>query len=382
MALQRLVVLHSSDELYGADQVLLEVLDALPPSVEAEVWLPSDMSHPRHPLCRVLAERGVSYRHVLLPVLRRHYLHPIGLARLLARTARLGSVLARSRPDVVYCTTSAVLLGAPVARLARVPAVLGHIQEVWADGERRVLQALALSCHQLITISQTTYRALPARAQKRARVVENATREPLFLTSPNSGPGPVRYVVASRWTARKGYRTLLQAWDQADCPGHLVILGGPPSGPIGLDVPQLVSRLTDPTSVSLIGEVSDIGPYLSESDVVVMPSDDPEGFGLVPVEGFARARPALVSDAGGLRDLVTHGVDGWVFPAGDVQSLSSLLRSLDRRQAAQAGLEGRRTYERRFTAASYATRWQHAVLPWLGERPPYRDGLAASMAGS
>ena len=51
MTRRTIVFLHPSDELYGADRVLLDTLDALPDDVSAQVWLPTDLTHPATPLC-------------------------------------------------------------------------------------------------------------------------------------------------------------------------------------------------------------------------------------------------------------------------------------------------------------------------------------------
>lgn len=369
----RMVVLHSSDETYGADRMLLEVLAALPPDIDAEVWLPSDVTHPERPLCEVLDRRGVPYRHALLPVLRRDLLTATGLARLLARTFRLGLLLIRSRPHIVYCATSATLLGAPVARLVGSAAVLLHVQEVWAGAEGRVLGSLARACHGVVSISAAVDAALPPGLRRRSVIVENAVPDRAGWRHATGGPGAVRYLIASRWSERKGYRTLFRAWEMAGCPGQLVVLAGPPPGSSAVDVPELVATLSDPDSVEVVGEVAELTPYLDAADVVLMPSDEPEGFGLVPVEGFARARPAVVSDAGGLSLVVSDGRDGWVFPAYDALALSRLLRSLDRDRCAEAGRVARQTFERRFASTGFASRWLLAVSPWLTVRVSDRE---------
>ena len=94
---------------------------------------------------------------------------------------------------------------------------------------------------------------------------------------------------------------------------------------------------------------------------MVVPSDQPEPFGLVAIEAFARGRPVVASDAGGLADIVTDGVDGWLFPPRDVAALTEVLRGLSRERVAVAGARARETYERRFTQARYAAAWSAAV---------------------
>ncbi len=359
----RLVFVHSSDEMYGADRILLDVHDALPPwhREHAEFWLPTDVPHGPTPLCAELERRGAVVRHVDLPVLRRAYRTPRALAGLARRWGRLARELRRARPALVYCSTSAVLAAAPAARAVGVPSVVGHVQEIWTPGDARVLGPLARACRALVAISEPVHAALPARLRGRATVVANATPEPERVLPLDGREGPLRFVVASRWNAWKGHRTLLAAWDLLDDPGELVVLGGPPPSGEAADVRALVAALRQPRAVRVVGEVPDPHPYVDEADVVVVPSDQPEPFGLVAVEAFARGRPVVASDGGGLADIVTDGRDGWLFPPGDVAALARLLAGLDRERVTAAGARARATYERRYTAARYAAQWRRAV---------------------
>ena len=92
----------------------------------------------------------------------------------------------------------------------------------------------------------------------------------------------------------------------------------------------------------------------------------------MPSRAFARGRPALVSTAGGLVDIVTDGVDGWLFPTGDVAALATRLGGLTRDQVTEAGKRGRATYEERYTTERYAAEWSRAA----GVEPTPQDGLA------
>lgn len=356
-----LLFIHSSDELYGTDRVLLDSLDALPRQQEAEVWLPTDTTHPPAALCVEVERRGFKTRHVDLPILRRDYRTPGALAALGRRTARLRRRLRAARPDVIYCTTSATLLAAVAARTCRVPHVIGHVQEVWTPTDRRLLAPLAARCHRLLANSNAVLQALPPRLRLRTALVPNATPEPRARSPLTGRTGPLRYLIASRWTERKGYRTLLEAWNQRQTPGELLVLGGPPSIGNAVDVAALVSRLRHPESVTIVGEVADPTPYLNAADVMLVPSDEPESFGLVAIEAFACGRPVVASATGGLLDIVTAGVDGWLFPPGDVDALADVLSGLDRRQVLVAGRRARETYQRRYTTASFQQRWRRAI---------------------
>lgn len=362
-----LIFCHPSDELYGADRVLLDIIDQLPEGVRArtECWLPTDLPHGPHPLCHELDRRGVVVRHEDLPILRRAHLTPAGLFSVLRRAIRLLFLLRRAGPTIVYCTTSAAILAAPVARIAGVPAVVGHVQELWSPSEARVLGLLARACERVVVISEAVLASLPPHLHDRARVVTNATRDP-GAVRPSSplvaeGEATVRYLVAGRWNAWKGHRTLLEAWDRLDEPGELVVLGGPSSSGESVDVPGLAAALRHPDSVHIVGEVADIGQHVERADVMVVPSDKPEPFGLVAIEAFARGRPVIGSNAGGLAEIITDGRDGWLFPPGDVQTLTHVMAGLDKAVLARAGERARATYEARFTFGRFSAAWREAL---------------------
>lgn len=75
---------------------------------------------------------------------------------------------------------------------------------------------------------------------------------------------------------------------------------------------------------------SELPAFFSLADVFVLPSRH-EPWGLIVNEAMASGCPVIVSsEVGAAADLVTDGVEGFVFPAGDVRALaSSLERALE-----------------------------------------------------
>ena len=122
--------------------------------------------------------------------------------------------------------------------------------------------------------------------------------------------GPLRFLVASRWNAWKGHRTLLEAWDTDVFAGVLVIAGSAPTVGEGVDVPRIVAGLKRPESVEIVGQIDSIFDVLDDVDALIVPSDKPEPFGLVAIEAFSRGRAVIGSAAGGLLEIVDDGVAG------------------------------------------------------------------------
>ena len=69
---------------------------------------------------------------------------------------------------------------------------------------------------------------------------------------------------------------------------------------------------------------SEIGRAYAAADVLVLPSDEGETWGLVVNEAMQYGRPAIVSDRVGCGpDLIRDGDTGFVFPAGDRKALAN-----------------------------------------------------------
>ena len=69
-----------------------------------------------------------------------------------------------------------------------------------------------------------------------------------------------------------------------------------------------------------------------------------EPFGIVALEAMALGKPVVVSDTGGLSEVVSHGLTGMKFPPGDSRALAGVLADilLDFNLAQNLAREGKR----------------------------------------
>ncbi len=98
-----------------------------------------------------------------------------------------------------------------------------------------------------------------------------------------------------------------------------------------------------------------IGPsehdaLLARASVFVMPSHA-EGLPMSLLEAMAAGCPVVAAAVGGIPDLVVHGVNGLLLPAGDAAALAGAIRTLlqDPALAARLGREARATVAARYT---------------------------------
>jgi phosphatidylinositol alpha-mannosyltransferase len=146
----------------------------------------------------------------------------------------------------------------------------------------------------------------------------------------------LRIVFVGQSVERKGLPLLLRAFEalRDHIPTELTVIG--PSHE------ELSPLLMDPRDVRALGKVDDQVKRreLEQADVLCAPSLRGESFGMVLTEAFAAGTPVVASDIAGYRDVVRHGVDGLLVPAGDPLAVAEALRDLYEEPARRADMAG------------------------------------------
>lgn len=337
-----IVFLHPADEFYGADRVALSLVGSLGANEEVRVWLPTDIHYPHAALSRQLREMGVNVEFVDLPVLRRSYFTPRGLAASLGRMRSLRSALKQTAPDALYVNTTALASAVPVARMLGIPADI-HVHEAFGATERRLIGPLMTGARRIIVVSDSVRRGLPRRLGTRAEVIRYSIDNPVrprdeagaddLRASVGMSGMDTAVLLASRWSPSKGVPVLVEAIARAGRPDvHLVIAGGvPPSGE-GVDISHMARQSTAPDQIHVVGELADMRPWLGAADVVAVPSVFQDPYPTIALEAVASGLPVLASDVGGLPEIVTSGL-GELLPPGDVDAWAKALADLPHRKA-------------------------------------------------
>ncbi|MFQ3634125.1 glycosyltransferase, partial [Roseiflexus sp.] len=128
-------------------------------------------------------------------------------------------------------------------------------------------------------------------------------------------------------------------------------------------------------AVSFDGVRHDIPAVLAETHVFVL-SSLWEGLPVTAVEAMAAARPVVLTDVGGCRDLVTPGVEGWLAPPGNVAALATaLLEALDDPERQRMfGRRGREKVRRAFGLEQYVRGHEQLYVSLVAARG--RPGVA------
>ncbi|MGB5105858.1 MAG: N-acetyl-alpha-D-glucosaminyl L-malate synthase BshA [Candidatus Zixiibacteriota bacterium] len=121
--------------------------------------------------------------------------------------------------------------------------------------------------------------------------------------------------------------------------------------------------------VMILGNQDSIATILPVADLFLLPSQT-ESFGLSALEAMACGAPVIASNTGGLPELVTHGLDGYLFPVGDVAAMSDAAIALlsDKSKLDTMKGEARTTAVTRFSSNLMVPRYEDYYLRVIAGR--------------
>jgi glycosyltransferase involved in cell wall biosynthesis len=294
---------------------------------------------------------------------------------------RLYREFRRTRPDVVHCHNKAATVhAAPVARMAGVPAVFSTRHGMAAPPYRlrkdfKYWVCAAFFCSRVVAVCETARRNMSRHAGALARRL-TTIRNGAFPAGASGdrvvtcGDG-FKLVTVGRLAPAKDYAGLLRSVAMAlphvsDL--QLWIVGDGPEAP---SLKALVTELGIEQSVRFFGEQGTVGDWLHRADVFVLSSVS-EGLPISILEAMAAGLPAIVTDAGGMPEVLSLSRAGKVVPAGKVDLLAQAITEFSsrRRELSELGQRARCCYLEHFQPQRMAEEYLNL----------YRSGLSREHA--
>jgi glycosyltransferase involved in cell wall biosynthesis len=274
----------------------------------------------------------------------------------------LRHALARWRPDILnahyasgYGSTSALAGFAPTLLSVWGSDVYDFPYESAAKGwllRRNLRRATAIA---------STSEAMARQVRRLVPEVGEIAITPFGVDLSRFAPAPradrpLTIGIVKLLTPKYGVDLLLRAFAALPDTCRLLIVG---DGPQRAELEALAHELGIAARTEFTGAVAhaDVPSFLNRLDIYAAPSRlDSESFGVAVIEASACALPVVVSDAGGLPEVVRDGETGLVVPRDDVPALQAALQRLvldpDLRDVLGRG--GRMRVERQYG-------WAHCV---------------------
>lgn len=376
------LVVHPSDELYGADVVLLSLIDALRnDNIKFFVVLPTDMPY-EGLLGRELDKRNISFLYYDFSVLRRKYFSFIGILRYSFKFIRsinfFRGLIRKNAIDIVYSNTLAVLPGAFAAHLTGCPHVW-HVHEIierprflwrltsWVSGHMAkkvvgvsgaVAKNLLRGCASLSNNIQVIHNGIDGK-KLAEKVCFKQCRFPW-----NAG-GPVAGVIG-RISSIKGQEVFLEIAAEVvkGCSDSLfAIVGSPVPGREGV-LDNLKEKALDlglglGSQVFFEGFRDDVWNVIASLDVVVLPSVQADSFPTIILEAMALSKPVVAYAVGGVPEMIEDGVTGFLVSPGRKDEMAERIEFLfqNEKLRLEMGRAARERVDRLFSLSRFSQEW-------------------------
>ena len=316
---------------------------------------------------------------------------PIDVAMIHQSLAGLGPILSRYRSvsHWVYVCHS-LAHEEYLTRAERASTTLEWVRRRLSVRARRWIERMVMRrCHHVIVLSEFMKREVMAThgiSSRHITVVPGAADLATFYPAQDRSEvrrelklpeGHTLLFTVRNLVPRMGLEHLLEAMTMLgeEQRNLLLLIGG--EGPLRPRLEELIRSKGLQDSVELLGFVPEeqLAKYYQASDLVVMPTLQLEGFGLVTVEALACGTPVMGTPVGAIPEvlstvdpmLVTEGTDG--------VSLAHTLRSLLKRFRDQLGererisKKGREVVERRYNWVAHTADLDRLFVSLSKDRP-------------
>jgi glycosyltransferase involved in cell wall biosynthesis len=338
--MKTVLFVHQSADLYGSDKVLLDIAVG----IRSLGFLPIVLLPSRGPLVERLEAAGVETHVTNVAKLSRATFSVAGMLRLPMEIAsavrQIDRIVANRRIDIVHSNTLAVLGGAFWAKWRRIRH-LWHVHELIVSPKVARLgfpRLVGWFSDVVMTNSTLTQKWMldtnPNLAGRTTVVWNGVSRGSRAVQSVEPRAETVTVALVGRINRLKGQPVLVETakrlWNRGIRSVNYLLVGSPPAGQEHYldNLRRTIASSPAQNAITLRDFTDDVWSIWDNCDIAVVPSTEPESFGLVAIEAMAAGRPVIAAAHGGLLDIVVDGETGTLVPPNDADALANAIGEL------------------------------------------------------
>ncbi len=373
--MKNVLVINQSAELYGADKALLELLENYPKGYNPIVVL-----HEKGPLTERINLLNIQIIETSVIKVKRGIITPFFFINLpfeiIRSFIRIKKQLNGKKIDFIHSNATSVFIGAFYSFYFRKPHIW-HVHEIIENPKRLAFiypRIVNFFSNTVIFNSKATSKHFISNYPKikdksciiyngQFRKLENSTPEQISFIKNNifkiNKKETIVIGLIGRISRLKGQKNLLDAFaiiNKRYNNLHLVFVGSSPKGQENytIDLENKIVSLGLNNCV-IVPFQENIWPIYDSIDIVVVPSTEPESFGLVATEAMLSKKPVVATKLGGLKEIVEDGETGFLFENENIFQLVNYLEILilDKNKRIIMGEEGFKRVNTYFSTKNY-----------------------------
>ncbi|MDC3314892.1 glycosyltransferase family 4 protein [Flavobacteriaceae bacterium] len=332
---KKLLLLHSSNDLYGASKIFLQLIDLLTKNgFDIHIIIPE-----KGMLDDFLIKKDIKIENLELGVLRKKYLNPLGLINRLVTNIKAIAFLSKyikdHSIDLVYTNTSTILSGGIAAKKNGVPSLF-HIHEIPTGNKLyEFLSGKIVNRYssKVLTVSESVKKHwLKYIDDKKIDRIYNG----IIFSKTDSLVELERdqddFVITSvaRIIPYKGHGYLIDIANELikkSTKFKFLIVGDTLSSYVSYEksVKQKVKDLGLEHQIKFLGFREDVSSILKQSDLFIHPAIAPDPLPTVLFESLHNDLPSVATNLGGAIEILDNGNNGLLIPYNDPKKAADLI---------------------------------------------------------
>ncbi|MFK7758072.1 MAG: glycosyltransferase [Flavobacteriales bacterium] len=364
-------VFHPSSELYGADRILVNAINAMPSEMKKVVYLKFD-----GPLVTFIQENteNTTVKVVpFMPVIYRGIFNPKGILKFTFEIAKFASFMRAEKKvhrfNSAYVNTLSTSFILPLLRGLSMPSYL-HVHEI-IDSPKAIGWLTAflakVFAQKIVCVSAAVEKGLLkyiSSVGKKTLVIHNGIDQ--IFAAPRSNNEKINFYLFGRIMPKKGQWFLLDALKEIPIK-HLTnvnftLMGGAVPGK-----EESLKRLENEVrkaGLEDIVQIRDFSPNITaamnSADVCLVPSMMKDPFPTTVLEAMSAGRPVIATNHGGAKEAIGDSNSGFlVEPGKPAQLAASILRLIQEKSLIpKMGELARQKYLSHFTKEHFNRNWK------------------------
>ena len=332
---KNILLLHSSNDLYGASKIFLQLIDLfISKNFNIHVVLPE-----KGKLDDFLNKKDITVSYHELGVLRKKYLNPFGLINRLVTNIKaikfLSNYINIRSIDLVYTNTSTILCGGIAAKKNDVPSLF-HVHEIPTGNKLYEFfsgKIINIISNKVLTVSNSVkshwLKNIDENKIERIYngIIFNKT-DSLIKLERNQDDFVITSV--ARLIPYKGHGYFIDIANELikKSPKFKFLIVGdtlPSYVSYEKSIKQKVNDLGLENQIKFLGFRNEVSSILKQSDLFIHPAIAPDPLPTVLFESLHNDLPSVATNLGGAIEILDNGNNGLLIPYNDPKKAANLI---------------------------------------------------------
>lgn len=325
---KKILIFHSSNDLYGASKILSQVIDILnSKGYEIHIFLPY-----KGPLDELFFVKGVILNHLNFGILRRKYFNFFGLInrtiKILISIPKIIRYIKKNNIDIIYTNTSIILASGISSYICNLPNYI-HIHEIPNNNFYLRIMGFYISnfSFKIIVVSKSVKHHWSKVITKPLTLIYNGIPKIKIQNETKFSSKKIKFLTVARLLPYKGHKYIIKLANELlkkNSNFEFIFLGDTFSGYefYENELKSLVKELGIEKNILFAGFDLDVSKYMLQSNFLLHSAVYPDPLPTVIFEAIQHKLSVISTNIGGSVEILNNGLGGLLIPFDDINKAS------------------------------------------------------------